>query len=106
MATEPLTETVFLILLSLARTPQHGYAILKDVEELSGGRVKFSTGTLYGALARLLDMGWIRMVEESGNRGRRDYALTDSGRAALDSEMGRMRGLLASAGRWITEGGA
>ena len=50
-----LTEPVLLVLLSLAEQPRHGYSILKDVERMSGGRVKLSTGTLYGALRRLLD---------------------------------------------------
>jgi len=66
MTYEPLrlTEPVLLVLLSLAEQPRHGYAILKDVERMSGGRVKLSTGTLYGALRRLLDDAWIERVEE------------------------------------------
>ena len=52
----PLTEPVLLILLSLAGEPRHGYSILKDVEQMSDGRVCLSTGTLYGALRRLLDV--------------------------------------------------
>jgi DNA-binding PadR family transcriptional regulator len=47
-----LREPVFLVLLSLAEHPRHGYAILKDVESMSGGRVLLSTGRLYGALRR------------------------------------------------------
>src|SRR6185437_16125786 len=50
----PLTEPVFLILLSLAQAPRHGYALLKDTEALSDGRVRMSTGTLYGVIHRLL----------------------------------------------------
>ena len=53
----PLTEPVLLILLSLADHPRHGYAILQDTQEMSGGRVRLSTGTLYGALRRLLHEG-------------------------------------------------
>ena len=55
MDTLPLTEPVLLILMSLAGQPRHGYSILKDVERMSDGRVVLSTGTLYGALRRLLD---------------------------------------------------
>jgi DNA-binding PadR family transcriptional regulator len=55
----PLTEPVLLILLSLAGQPRHGYSILKDVEQMSDGRVMLSTGTLYGALRRLLHAEWI-----------------------------------------------
>ena len=59
METLPLSEPVLLILLSLAQQPRHGYAILKNVEEMSDGRVTLSTGTLYGALRRLLEDRWI-----------------------------------------------
>ena len=50
-----LSEPVLLVLLSLAEQPRHGYSILKDVESMSDGRVLLSTGTLYGALQRLLE---------------------------------------------------
>ena len=55
----PLSEPVLLVLLSLAEQPRHGYSILQDVERMSDGRVVLSTGTLYGALQRLLRQGWI-----------------------------------------------
>jgi len=64
----PLSEPVLLILLSLAEQPRHGYSILKDVEEISQGRVALSTGTLYGALRRLLDDRWIERFEEQEHR--------------------------------------
>ena len=51
---KPLTEPVLLILLSFAKKPLHGYGLLQDIEMLSNGRVRLSTGTLYGALRRLL----------------------------------------------------
>ena len=60
----PLREPTFFILLSLSPGPKHGYAILKGVENLSEGRVKLSTGTLYGAIKRLLDRGWIRRAND------------------------------------------
>src|SRR5215471_17950867 len=87
---EPLTEAVLLILLSLADQPQHGYSILKDVEEMSGGRVVLSTGTLYGALRRLLGDGWIeRFKEEDASRDRHAYRLTPDGRTFLQVEVAR-----------------
>ncbi len=90
----PLTEPVLLVLLSLAEEPRHGYSILKDVERMSGGRVMLSTGTLYGALQRLLRQGWIeRFEEEDGPRDRRAYRLTSRGRRNLQSEIERMRHL-------------
>jgi DNA-binding PadR family transcriptional regulator len=90
----PLTEPVLLILLSLAEQPRHGYSILKDVEEMSDGRVTLSTGTLYGALRRLLDEGWIqRFEEEESSRGRQAYRLTPAGRRNLQLEASRLKHL-------------
>jgi DNA-binding PadR family transcriptional regulator len=90
----PLTEPVLLILLSLAGQARHGYSILKDVEEMSDGRVVLSTGTLYGALWRLLDEEWIeRLEEEDASRGRQAYRLTSRGRKSLQVEVGRMKHL-------------
>lgn len=93
----PLTEAVFLILLSLTPDPQHGYGIMKDVERLSGGRVTFSTGTLYGALKRLLEQGWIERYDsaeklETG-RERKDYRLTPHGERVLHAETARLETL-------------
>lgn len=52
---EPLSEAVFFILLSIQNSPKHGYAIMKEVEQLSDQRIRLSTGTLYGAIKRLLE---------------------------------------------------
>jgi DNA-binding PadR family transcriptional regulator len=94
METFALSETVLFVLLSLAERPRHGYAILKDVECISDGRVLLSTGILYGALRRLLDQGWIERVEEdSAPRDRRTYRLTSRGRRNLQMEVERMRHL-------------
>ncbi len=91
---EPFSEPVLLVLLSLAEQPRHGYAILKDVEQMSGGRVRLSTGTLYGALRRLLDQDWIeRFEEDEADRERRAYRLTSRGRRNLKAEVERMRQL-------------
>ncbi|MCA0457772.1 MAG: PadR family transcriptional regulator [Chloroflexi bacterium] len=103
----PLTEATFFILLSIAQKPKHGYAILKDVETLSGGRIKFSTGTLYGAISRLLEQQWIEQIENDQppdtGRPRKDYALTMTGRSVLNAEIGRMENVLASAKRRFGE---
>jgi DNA-binding PadR family transcriptional regulator len=94
MESLPLTEPVLLILLSLAQRPRHGYAILSDVETMSGGRVLLSTGTLYGALRRLLDDEWIEhCTEHDAPRGRRSYRLTATGRRNLQMEVARMKQL-------------
>jgi len=94
MTSLPLTEPVFLVLLSLAEQPRHGYSILKDVEAMSTGRVVLSTGTLYGALQRLLRQGWIeRFHEDESSRDRRAYRLTSRGRKNLQAEIDRVRHL-------------
>ncbi len=94
----PLREPTFFILLSLSPNPKHGYAILKEVESLSEGRLRLSTGTLYGAIPRLLNEGWIRRVVEplpnSSKRVRKTYALTEQGRRVLNAEIERLRKLV------------
>jgi|SRR5215470_19669963 len=90
----PLTEPVLLVLLSLAEHPRHGYSILKDVERMSDGRVTLSTGTLYGALRRLLNQSWIERSEENeSTRDRIAYRLTTQGRKILQAEVARMKQL-------------
>ena len=94
----PLTETTLMILLSLSPGPKHGYAILKEVEVLSDGRLLLSTGTLYGAIKRLLDDGWIKRVDDplpnGTNRARKAYALTEDGWRVLNAEVERLRKLV------------
>lgn len=99
----PLQEATFFILLSLAPGPAHGYAIMQEVSALSDGRVRLSTGTLYGALKRMLDQDWIERFDEpgaaQGGRERKAYRLTDLGRRLLEAETARMRSLVAAARR-------
>ena len=94
----PLREPTLFILLSLSPGPRHGYAILKEVERLSEGRVILSTGTLYGAIKRLLDDGWIRRavdpVPNPTERERKAYALTEAGRRVMNAEVARLRKLV------------
>ena len=96
----PLTEATLFILMSLSQGPKHGYAILKDVQQISQGRINFSTGTLYGALKRLLEQGWIKrnaeqaeIAEETG-QSRKDYELTPLGKKVMNSEIERMENLV------------
>jgi DNA-binding PadR family transcriptional regulator len=102
---QPLREPTFLILLSLAPGLKHGYAILKDVEELSQGKARLSTGTLYEALARLLEQGWIERVvaaaETVEQRPRKVYRLSGPGRQALEAEISRMQRLMTTAARQL-----
>jgi len=89
-----ISEPVLLILLSLADQPRHGYAILQDTASMSDGRVHLSTGTLYGALRRLLEEGWIeRFKEEDNSRGKQAYRLTLLGQRNLQREVNRMKHL-------------
>jgi DNA-binding PadR family transcriptional regulator len=97
----PLREPTFYILLSLSPGPKHGYAIMKEVEILSESRLLLSTGTLYGAIKRLLDDGWIHRVEDplpnSTDRERKAYALTEQGRRLLSAEIERLRKMVSVA---------
>jgi len=94
----PLTETSFFILLSLATTPKHGYAIIKEVETISAGRVVLAAGTLYTALRRMLEDGWIERLEDNhstgDSRGRKLYGLTDFGRRIFELESKRLQTLV------------
>ena len=103
----PLSEPVLFVLLSLAEQPRHGYSIIKDVERISEGRVVLSTGTLYGALQRLLDSGWIdHFEEEQQSRDRRAYCLTARGRRSLQLEVERLKHLTKLASLRIARKGA
>lgn len=97
----PLSEATFFILLSLAAGSKHGYAIMKDVEALSGGRISLGTGTLYGALKRLLESAWIERFDQpdatQAGRVRKTYRLTDLGRRQLEAETARLQRLVKAA---------
>jgi DNA-binding PadR family transcriptional regulator len=91
---KPLSTPVLLILTSLADHPRHGYALIQDIEQLSRGRVRMSTGTLFGALRRLLEDGWIeRFEQEDTSRQKQAYRLTGAGRRQLELELDRMKQL-------------
>jgi DNA-binding PadR family transcriptional regulator len=102
----PLTEATFFILLSLSSGKKHGYAIMKDVEQLSGERICLGTGTLYGALGRLLDQGWIERIEEEQDtrRPRKAYVLSELGRRILLAETVRLQKNLSSAQQRLARG--
>ncbi len=94
----PLSEPSFFILLSLAAGPRHGYAVLKDAEALSQGRVTLSVSTLYTALGRLQEQGLIERVDADEEPGpglpRKVYQITRQGQGALDEEALRLKALL------------
>lgn len=99
---EPLTPAMFHVLLALAGEDLHGYAILKEVELRTGGKVKLSTGTLYGIIKRLLADGLIverraRPTDANDDERRRYYRLTPQGREVAAAEAERMDEVLSIA---------
>ena len=90
--TPALTEATYYILLSLYR-PRHGYGIMQQTEELSGGHVRLAAGTLYGALNTLCDKGWIVLKTVDEDSRRKEYLLTDKGREILINEVKRLKEL-------------
>lgn len=96
-----LTEAVYYILLSLYE-PLHGYGIMQNTEEMSGGRVKLAAGTLYGALNTLVDKEWIVELEESDNSRKKEYLITEEGKTVVQEEIKRLQELLDN-GLKVTE---
>jgi len=87
-----MQEATFLILTALADGSQHGYGIIGDVAEISGGRVRLRAGTLYTALDRLRLDGLIDVDREEAVEGRlrRYYRITPDGRGRLAAEAARL----------------
>lgn len=102
----PLTPALFHVLLSLVDGEKHGYAILKDVAQRTGGQVQLGTGTLYGIVKRLLADGLIRESAAGSTDRRRAYRLTAFGRKVALAEAERLRDLvnLAPLQRLLSEG--
>ncbi|MFI6156190.1 PadR family transcriptional regulator [Kitasatospora sp. NPDC051170] len=105
MTERSMQEPTLLLLTALADAPRHGYALIQEVAAISDGRVKMRTGTLYGALDRLLQQGLIEVAAEEvvDGRARRSYALTATGRAALASEAERLRAVATEAERRLSK---
>ena len=102
----PLTPALFHVLLALVAGEKHGYAILKDVAQRTGGQVQLGTGTLYGIVKRLLADGLIRESAAGSTDRRRAYRLTAFGRKVALAEAERLRDLvnLAPLQRLLSEG--
>jgi PadR family transcriptional regulator len=94
-----MQEPTFLILTALAAKAQHGYGILTDVQQISGGRVRLRPGTLYTALDRLRAEELIEVDHEElvETRLRRYYRLTPAGSARLAAEADRLKANAAAA---------
>ena len=96
-----MTEAMYYILLALLR-PGHGYGMMQRIKELSGGRLEMGPGTLYGVLSRMNREGWIVLTGEEGRR--KNYAITQAGKAALLTAYERIKRLAAD-GRLLEEVG-
>jgi DNA-binding PadR family transcriptional regulator len=96
---DPLPSAAFQILLALADEELHGYAIMRQVEAQTGGRVRLGPGTLYSSIQALLEEGLIEEVERASgsevvHERRRSYRLTISGRKLARGEAERLADLL------------
>ena len=108
----PLTPVVLEIALSLAAGERHGYEIMQDVERRTGGRIVLHPGTLYRALARLLDQKLIEELDEGrspstkDDERRRYYKLTPLGHAVARAEVDRLASQITAARRLFRGGRA
>lgn len=100
----PLTPQVFHILVALADRDRHGYAIMQDVAERTGGRIRLSPGTLYGSIKRMLEQGLIaelrgreRPDARNHDERRRYYRLAPFGRKVVKAEAARLAEMLEQA---------
>jgi DNA-binding PadR family transcriptional regulator len=96
---DPLPSAAFQILLALSADDLHGYAIMRQVEEQTGGRVRLGPGTLYSSIQTLLEEKFIEEVDvredaAPANERRRYYRLTSTGRKVARSEAERLADLL------------
>jgi DNA-binding PadR family transcriptional regulator len=95
-----MTPAVVHVMLALAGGERHGYAILKNVQEHAGSRLRFGPGTIYGTLQRLMECGWVEETAPPAadvDPRRRYYRMTKDGRDALRSEVDRLGAILDAA---------
>ncbi|MBR3784870.1 MAG: PadR family transcriptional regulator [Firmicutes bacterium] len=90
----PMTETGFYILLCL-QEPNHGYGIVQRVEELTGGEIRLTPGTMYGSLSKMEKDGLIHFVRAEEKR--KLYCITDLGKEVLGLELKRIQRLYQTA---------
>ena len=90
----PLPTAPFFVLFALAEKEKHGYRIMQDIRDLSGGTVSVGPATLYTTIKKLSDQGLIRETSNASEDRRRTYALTPAGRRLLDAEFHRQQQVL------------
>lgn len=93
----PLSSAVLAILLSLAESEKHGYAIMQDAGTDACGGIRMGPGTLYGTIDRMLRDGLIRESGLSDDERRRYYRITGQGRTVLSAELERLQNTLSAA---------
>jgi DNA-binding PadR family transcriptional regulator len=83
-----MSEPTFFVLTALIGEPRHGYGIVGEVDQLSGGRVQLKIGSLYGILDRLVSEGLVELDREEAYHGRlrRYYRITNAGLEAVRAE--------------------
>ena len=86
----PLPAPFFQILIALTPGQAHGYAIMQDVDERTGGQLKLNPGTLYGSIKRMLELDLIEEVRPLAGERRRYYRITEHGRQAARAEAARL----------------
>jgi DNA-binding PadR family transcriptional regulator len=107
----PLSVPAFQILVSLAEGPLHGYAMLQEIRDRTGGRVDLTASTLYGALRRMVEDGWVEEATERpaphlDDSRRKYFALSTLGRDVARAETHRLQSAAADALRRGLAGGA
>jgi DNA-binding PadR family transcriptional regulator len=98
----PLPAATFHILIALAKEDRHGYAVIQDVEQRTGGEIRLSAGTLYRSIQRMLEQGLLRETRdrpapELDDERRRYYRITPFGEAVARAEARRMAELVKMA---------
>lgn len=89
-----LTPLMFQILVALSAGDRHGYAILQEIEERTGGAFRVGAGTLYRAIKQLVDARLMEEIEgDDGHSQRRTYRLTEAGRARAAADARVFRGI-------------
>lgn len=106
MKTEPLTESYFFILLCLYNGPNHGYGIMQETSCLTKDRVKIGSGTMYGAINKMLKKRWIKETRSDNPEDyrKRLYQITDIGKQILEQEKNRLKELVECADKLMEWG--
>jgi DNA-binding PadR family transcriptional regulator len=94
-----MSDPVLLVLSSLAEGDKHGYAMMEDIQRFSGRRL--GPGTLYGAITRLEERGWIRAL--AGDDRRRPYRITAAGSTYLEEQLARLEKVVRTGQKRLRE---